>query len=130
MPEPTSKPLAALAPLVEKVALELVYAAPGQDNGLLPVNALLTEMEAIAAASALPSPLEQAIRHARPWVDDALERACFEVVHLQLLHDWLEWMQVALPLAQAGHVLPQLPPARLLPASDDAHQPSGGETRL
>src|SRR5206468_9273196 len=100
------------------------------DNGLLPINALLTEMEAIAAASALPSPLEQAIRRTRPWVDDALEKARFEVVHLQLLHDWLGWMQVALPLAQVGRILPDLLPARLLPDSDGALQPSGGETRL
>jgi hypothetical protein len=65
MPELTSNYLAALSQITEKVAVELVYATPGRDDGLLPVNSLLTEMEEIGTSSPLLSPLPQAIAPAR-----------------------------------------------------------------
>ena len=55
MPEPISNYLAALTQLTEKVAVELVYASSGKDDGLLPINSLLAEMEEIAAQSPLLS---------------------------------------------------------------------------
>src|SRR5690349_19717476 len=109
MPEPTSNYLAALTQLTEKIAVELVYASPGKDDGLLPINGLLSEMEEIAAQSPLLSPMPQSLTRARQAVDAAFDKAGFEVSHLQQITEWVKWMQVALPLAQAGKELPELP---------------------
>ena len=75
MPEQTSHYLAALAKLAEKVAVELVYATPDRDEGLLPINSLLGEMEEIGANAPLLSPLPQALTQARTVVDSAFEKA-------------------------------------------------------
>lgn len=111
MPEATSNYLAALAQLTEKVAVELVYASPGKDDGLLPINSLLTDMEEIAAQSPLLSPMPQALARARLAVDAAFDKAGFEPLHLQQITSWVKWMQAALPLAQLGKTLPELPVA-------------------
>src|SRR6266700_4007570 len=102
MLEPTSNDLAALTRLTEKVAAELHYAVPGKDDGLLPINALLLEMEAIAAPSTLGRRLEHAMDWSRRVVDAAFATLAFDSVQLQGLRDWVAWMQTALPLAQAG----------------------------
>ena len=109
MPEPTSNYLAALAKLAEKVAVELVYATPDRDEGLLPVNSLLGDMEEIGANAPLLSPLPQALAQARHVVDSAFERACFDASQIEHLRGWVNWMQHALMLAQAGKPLPPLP---------------------
>lgn len=77
MPEQTSNYLVTLAQLTEKVAMELVYVAPGKDDGLLPINSLLSEMEDIGNKSPLLSPLPQALIRARNVVDSAFESAAF-----------------------------------------------------
>ncbi len=111
MPEPTSNYLAALSQITEKVAVELVYATPGRDDGLLPVNSLLTEMEEIGANSPLLSPLPQAIARARTLVDAAFEKAAFDADIVEQLRVWVNWMQHALTLALANKALPPLPAA-------------------
>jgi two-component system chemotaxis sensor kinase CheA len=110
MAESTTNYLSALAQLTEKVAIELVYTSPGKDDGLLPINSLLSEMEEIAAQSPLLSPLPQGLNRARQAVDAAFERGGFEATQLHDITEWVKWMQEALPLAQAGNALPELPP--------------------
>jgi two-component system chemotaxis sensor kinase CheA len=109
MPEPTSNYLGALTQTTEKIAVELVYVSPGKDDGLLPINALLSDMEEIGAQSPLLSPLPQALNRARQVVDSAFDKAGFDAAHIQQLGDWVRWMQAALPLAQSGKALPELP---------------------
>ena len=111
MPELTSNYLAALSQITEKVAVELVYATPGRDDGLLPVNSLLTEMEEIGTSSPLLSPLPQAIARARSLVDAAFEKAAFDANIVEQLRVWVNWMQHALTLAVANKPLPPLPAA-------------------
>lgn len=111
MPEPTSNYLAALSQISEKVAVELVYATPGRDDGLLPVNSLLTEMEEIGASAPLLSPLPQALALARCLVDAAFEKAAFDAEIVEQLRVWVNWMQHALTLALANKALPPLPAA-------------------
>lgn len=117
MPEPTSNYLGALAQKTEKIAVELVYVSPGKDDGLLPINALLSEMEEIGAQSPLLSPLPQALNRARQAVDAAFENSCLDATSIQQLTDWVRWMQAALLLAQTGKILPELPPLVSAPAS-------------
>ena len=121
MPEQTSNYLAALAKLAEKVAVELVYSTPDRDEGLLPVNSLLGEMEEIGANAPLLSPLPQALAQARNVVDSAFEKACFDAVQIEHLRVWVNWMQHALTLAQDGKPLPPLP--AYTPAAASASAP-------
>ena len=121
MPEQTSNYLAALAKLAEKVAVELVYSTPDRDEGLLPVNSLLGEMEEIGANAPLLLPLPQALAQARNVVDSAFEKACFDAGQIEHLRVWVNWMQHALTLAQAGKPLPPLP--AYTPAAASASAP-------
>lgn len=109
MSEPTSNYLATLTQLTEKVAVELVYATAGRDDGLLPINALLTEMEEVGATAPLLSPLPQALARARNIVDSVFEKSAFDQDKIQQLQVWVSWMQDALTLAQASKPLPSLP---------------------
>jgi hypothetical protein len=109
MPESTSNCLAALTRLIEKVAVELIYASPGKDDGLLPINSMLSEMEEIGGQSPVFSPLPQALVRARQIVDSAFDKAALEATHINQLGRWVNWMQHALPLAQAGKNIPDLP---------------------
>ncbi|HXG47066.1 MAG TPA: Hpt domain-containing protein, partial [Methylomirabilota bacterium] len=118
--------LATLAQLTEKIAMELVFAEPGKDIGLLPANALLTEMEETAGRGSFPEPLGAALRHARAAVDAALDKAGFTPDTLQQLHDWAKWMQTALPALQLGKPLPPLSgPVTAPTAAGAAPAPAG-----
>ncbi len=110
MAESNPNYLVALAQLTEKVAMELVYVVAGKDDGLLPINSLVSEMEDIASKSPLLSPLPQALARARALIDLAFERASFDTAQIEQLRVWVNWMQDALTLAQSGKAIPALPP--------------------
>lgn len=109
MAEQNSNYLVTLAQLSEKVAMELVYTVPGKDDGLLPINSLLSEMEDIGNNSPLLSPLPQALTRARNLVDAVFEKAAFDAGQIERLRVWVNWMQDALTLAQTGKPVPGLP---------------------
>ncbi len=94
--------------LTEKIALELVYTEAGKDNGLLPINSLLSEIEEIASHSPLLSPFPQAISRARVLVDGAFEKAALDAATIAALSSWVEWTQAASAAAAAGGALPPL----------------------
>ncbi len=108
MPAEISDYWSALKQLAEKIALELVYAEPGKDNGLLPINSLLSEMEEIAAHSPLLSPFPQALARARTLVDAAFEKAVLSASTIAAISSWVEWTQAATSSAAAGSGLPPL----------------------
>jgi two-component system chemotaxis sensor kinase CheA len=101
--------LPALVRLTEKIALELVFAEPGKDGGLLPVNSLLAEVEDACAASPPPAGIVEAVGRARQDVDAALESGAFSPGSLERLGAWSGWMQQALAAAGREQALPPLP---------------------
>ncbi len=106
----TKKPgQAALSALVDKIALEIVFTEPGKDNGLLPINCLLTDLEQIAADFAPPAPMPELIQQARRAVDGAFDKGAFDAQHLHILKDWATWMQNAVATLDAGLPLPAAP---------------------
>lgn len=106
----TKKPgQAALSALVDKIALEIVFTEPGKDNGLLPINCLLTDLEQIAADFAPPAPMPELIQQARRAVDGAFDKGAFDAQHLHILKDWATWMQNAVAALDAGLRLPAAP---------------------
>ena len=57
-----------LRSLADKIATELVFATPDSDNGLLPVNSLLLEIEELAPSC--PVSLADGVGSARKCLDD------------------------------------------------------------
>jgi two-component system, chemotaxis family, sensor kinase CheA len=109
MGHPKTPGLAVLSQWTDKIALELVFAEPGKDNGLLPINSLLSEAEAWAAGNPLPPPLGDALRQAREWVDAVFATGTFDAAQLTRFRDWTTWIQNALSADLAGRTLPPLP---------------------
>lgn len=81
-----------LVELTEKVALELVYALPGRDEGLLPVNSLLGEIEEMCLAAPPDERVRQAVAVARQSVDSCLLGGGFSAPELERLGAWAKWM--------------------------------------
>jgi two-component system chemotaxis sensor kinase CheA len=104
-----------IAGLAEKIALELVFAEPGKDTGLLPINSLLDEIEGDFASTPAAEPVQQAVGIARQWVDGALEAGALDAELIKRLGMWSAWMREALAAAAQGLPSPALPAALTAP---------------
>ena len=84
--------LEAVAEVLARLAEEFAFAEPGSDAGLLPVNALLMDLEQLPAQF-LPASLATAFARPRAWIDATLDGSGkFDAVTLGLLHDWHGWV--------------------------------------
>jgi two-component system chemotaxis sensor kinase CheA len=103
--------LAQFKEVTARIATEIVLAEDGRDNGLLPVNSLLLQLEECPGLPAAPDPLRTAVQSARLWVDGVLDGpGVFTAPMLQRLGEWAEWMNLALALI-AQHAPPPAIPA-------------------
>ena len=109
--------------LTEKIALELVFAEPGKDSGLLPINSLLGEVESLFAASPAPEPIGQAVAIGRQWVDAALEAGGFSTDAIKQFGGWTAWMREALTAVALSRAIPALPETLTRPASAPSSAP-------
>ncbi|HVY69070.1 MAG TPA: hypothetical protein VHH73_04040, partial [Verrucomicrobiae bacterium] len=90
----TAEQLLSIRQLTEKIALELVFAEPGKDHGLLPINSLLAEIEETCATVPADHLIRQAVARARGWVDGLFDTsAVFDAPSIQRLGEWVTWMQ-------------------------------------
>lgn len=102
-----SSSLAAIAGVVNSISLELAFAEPGKDTGLLPVNSFLIQIEELAASAALPPELKEATRQARACVDQVFDTtAKFDAAAIGWLSKWCTWMNTALEYAEKKIALP------------------------
>ena len=108
-------PQPSIADLAEKIALELVFAEPGKDTGLLPINSLLDEIEGSFASLPVEEPVPQAVGIARQWVDSALEAGALDAELIKRLGMWSSWMREAITVAAQGLPCPALPAALTAP---------------
>lgn len=101
-----------LRQLVEKISLELVFAEPGKDNGLLPLNNLLGQIEE-GFASRPPAPeVAKAVSLARAWVDQLFEaNAVFDAPSLKRFTEWTQFMQLACDAGSTQKPMPPIPVA-------------------
>ena len=119
--------LEAVAEVLGRLAEELAFAEPGADTGLLPVNALLLDLEQLPAGT-LPASLAAGLRLARGWVDATLDGSGrFSAETLRCLDEWHGWMTDCvmneaanldpppLPAGLAGTVEPSTPAVAPLP---------------
>jgi two-component system chemotaxis sensor kinase CheA len=102
-----------LSELTEKLSLELVFASAGKDDGLLPANSLISEMEdavKAAATSPVPAPIAQAVGRLRQVIDRTFEAGgVFSQGDISALRLWLSWLQDVFGPAMAGSELPAVP---------------------
>ena len=70
---------------------------PGKDQGLLPVNCLLGQIEELMAGQNAPASLAPAVQQARQWVDNIFATTGqFDAPALKRFGDWVAWGQAAL----------------------------------
>ncbi len=113
-----------------KFATEIVFAEAGSDNGLLPINSLLLEMESLIDGNAAPEPLANAVRSARRWVDGILDTTgLFTAPVLKNFNDFVTWMQNALRALEQKAALPATPDdwAQAAPAPTPVAASSGSQ---
>jgi two-component system chemotaxis sensor kinase CheA len=118
--------LATLGGLANKIALELVFAEPGKDNGLLPINSLLGEMEATVSAEALPSGLTSGLSAARGLIDQVFIAGSFDAAPLRQLKEWCGWLENALAAADTDQPISACPlaAAAASPEAAGMHAPA------
>lgn len=119
--------LESLSHLADKLRLEIAFAQPGNDGGLLPVNDLIAQLEELQASADLPDSFEQATLSARQCVDGLFEQdGLFTADSLALLTSWSQWFSSAVAGLKAGTTIPQFEVPRSVPAtvppSPSAHQ--------
>ncbi len=102
--------LEAVAEVLARLAEELAFAEPGTDTALLPVNALLMDLEQVPAG-ALPGSLVAALALPRGWIDATLDGSGkFDEATLQRLNVWHGWVLDCLMSESAGLDAPEAPP--------------------
>lgn len=106
---PDQPPLNLLTRSIDKVALELVLAQPGQDGGLLPINSLLGEIEEALPGLGLPDVFASVCGRGRRVVDEVFRRGTFDEKTLGQLRAWVEWMQEGVMAVEAGAPPPAWP---------------------
>ena len=125
--------------LTEKIATELVFAAPGNDLGLLPVNCLLGQLEEIVTGQALPESMAGAAKIARVWIDGIFESTGkFSETDLKRLSEWTAWFQQVAQACAAETAPPPAPvawqersaQAAPTPAADAPKAAPSGETAI
>jgi two-component system chemotaxis sensor kinase CheA len=100
--------LAGFSTLVDKLALELVFAQPASDAGLLPINSFIIEMEEASQANPLPQTIFAAISKAREVIDNTFATTGqFTSDALDLLNAWVPWFQSVLSALSAGKTPPE-----------------------
>lgn len=84
------------AQLTAKLAMELVYAEPGKDIGLLPVNYILTQIEELCTATPPSATMQQALAFGRSCVEKIFETTgLFDEKSLKSLGEWANWFEAA-----------------------------------
>lgn len=107
-PGMTAPQLTALAHLTERAATELVFARPGADDGLLPINSFICEMEELCGSLPVTSDLTAGIAKGRALVDGILTaKGFFTEQTLALLQAWTRWMKEVIAAQTDGKPAPE-----------------------
>jgi two-component system chemotaxis sensor kinase CheA len=122
--EAQAKSLATLSALADKLAMELVFAEAGSDNGLLPINSFFAEME---GAPDVPGVVAEAVAKGRGFVDDVfLSTGVFSRESIDRLSSWTPWLQSVIAAVSTNQPIPPFdvcpPPAT--PTRDEKNEAS------
>ena len=110
--------VASLKQLSDSLRRELAFTKPGSDDGLLPLNYLLGELEELAAAQPFPAEFAAALAAPRRCLDALFDRGgLFDPGAIAQFHTWLAWLAEAVAALLAAA---PLPPFTSAPASASA----------
>lgn len=99
-----------VAGIINTFALELAFAEPGKDNGLLPLNNFLLQLEEALQQNPPPAELQQAVKLARACIDKIFETtAKFDTATIEWLANWHAWMASAVERWEKNQPLPETP---------------------
>ena len=105
-----NSPTTAVADVINAFALELAFAEPGKDTGLLPINNFLLQIEELLPQVSFPPELANAVKLARACVDKVFDTtAKFDAAALEWLSAWSTWMNTAMERLEKNLVLPAIP---------------------
>ncbi|HTI72106.1 MAG TPA: chemotaxis protein CheA [Candidatus Limnocylindria bacterium] len=125
MPDASQHNFQGLSGLTEKLSLELAFAEPGKDNGLLPANSFVSEMEEMLTQGSLPSSFGDAIKRLRSYIDHLFDTdGLFDAATLKGMGKEVEWLQAAVNAAETGS--PE--PASTEPVAESAPTPAASPT--
>jgi two-component system chemotaxis sensor kinase CheA len=94
MPDDTNELLKKLAELNSKLGIELVFAEPGKDNGLLPINFIVNQMDELCAATPPPPEVARAMGVIHQWLDRIFSGSgFFDVASIKSVGSWTQWME-------------------------------------
>ena len=97
------------ASLISQVAEELAFVIPGQDSGLLAINALAMDLEQLAESGA-PAGFVTGAKVLRVWMDAILDGpVSFSAEMIEQLADWHGWMSALLVALDQNVAAPALP---------------------
>jgi two-component system chemotaxis sensor kinase CheA len=95
--------------LLGKIGEELAFVTSGEDNGLLPINHFLLDLEELRGAE-LPEAWTVGLRIARGWIDEILDGpGLFSENSIRRLNDWHSFMSSILDSRASGRGLPAWP---------------------
>jgi len=110
-------PVEAAAALLERLAEELAFVTAGSSDGLLPVNALIMDLEHLPGLGAA-EPLAEGLAVARRWLDELLDgEGLFTPSIIQNLHAWHDWFFDYLIARETGRPTVAFPVQWRLPVS-------------
>jgi two-component system, chemotaxis family, sensor kinase CheA len=96
-----------LSALADKLAMELVFAEAGSDNGLLPIYSFINEMAEIPD---LPGAAVEALVNGRALVDEILSQTGnFTAESIKSLNAWATDLQTAILSVKSGIAIPATP---------------------
>ncbi len=99
-----------LAQLNRQLAMELVFAEPGKDNGLLPINYLLGQMHEACADSPPAPEVGAALALAQQWLDLVFgANGLFDAPAIARFGKWTAWLEQAFEALMQAQPVPKIP---------------------
>src|SRR5438105_5785782 len=96
MNDTQAEALTSLSALIDKIALELVFAQPDSDAGLLPINSFISELEETSQNNSTAS-IRSAISKGRELIDNVFAATGqFTRELLDQLNAWVSWIQTVI----------------------------------
>jgi two-component system chemotaxis sensor kinase CheA len=119
--------LSGLVEVINSFALELAFAEPGKDTGLLPINNFLLQIEEQCQATPPPPELAQVVKLARARLDQIFDTtAKFDAAAIEWFAQWHSWFAGALERIEKQQPLPELPAKLITASAEPAAAPTGG----
>lgn len=125
MPSFTPEKLTKLTELTSGIGLELVFAEPGKDAGLLPANNLFGQIEDLAADCGHDE-IEHAVEFGRAWIDHVFNlNGLFDAAAIKNLNSCVQWLQRSWDELRRKQPVPALPSDWSKPDAKDSTSSAG-----